>query len=183
MLVMAGVAACLCFVTNELAAQGQPKGGGQGGPGGGPGRGNFDPAQMRERMMERVRELFEVKDDAEWKIIEERITKVYDVQRENIGSRFGGMGMLFGRGPGGSDNQQSDQGRGRRPGGASNPEAEALQKAIDSKASTEQLKSRMGKFREARKASEAKLLGAQEELKQVLNVRQEAIALSLGLVN
>ena len=51
--------------------------------------------------MERMRELFEVKDDAEWKIIEERITKVYDVQRETMGSRFGGIGMIFGRGPGG----------------------------------------------------------------------------------
>jgi hypothetical protein len=175
--VAAGVAACLCLGANELAAQGRPKGGGP--PGG---KGSYDPAQMQGRMLERVRELFDVKDDAEWKIIEERVTKVYTVQRESMGSRFGGMALLFGRAPGGSD--QASQGRSSRlTGGATNPGAEALQKAIDAKSSNETLKAKMEQFREARKASEVKLLDAQDELKQVLSVRQEAIALQLGLVN
>ena len=55
------------------------------------GRGNFDPEQMRARMMERYRESFEVKDDAEWKLIEGRITKVMDARRE-----MGGFGRGFG---------------------------------------------------------------------------------------
>jgi len=180
--VVAGVAACLCLGANELIAQGRQKGGGP--PGGGQGgKGNFDPAQMRERMMERVRELFDVKDDAEWKLIEERVTKVYEVQRETAGSRFGGMSMLFGRGPGGGDTQGG--GAQSRFGGSStpNPDADALRKAVEAKASNEQLKQKMEKFREARKASEVKLLDAQEALKELLNVRQEAVALQLGLVN
>ncbi len=49
------------------------RGGGQGGPGGGGPGGNFDPAQMRQRMAERMREQFGVKDDTEWKLISERI--------------------------------------------------------------------------------------------------------------
>ena len=180
--VVAGVAACLCLGANELMAQGRQKGGGP--PGGGQGgKGNFDPAQMRERMMERVRELLDVKDDAEWKLIEERVTKVYEVQRETAGSRSGGMSMLFGRGPGGGDTQGG--GPQSRFGGSTtpNPDAEALRKAVEAKASNEQLKQKMEKFREARKASEVKLLDAQDELQQVLSVRQEAIALQLGLVN
>ena len=180
--VAAGVAACLCLGANELAAQGRPKGGGP--PGGGQGgKGNYDPAQMQVRMMERVRELFEVKDDAEWKIIEERVTKVYTVQRETRGSQFSGMSMLFGRGPGGGDTQGG--GAQSRFGGSStpNPDADALRKAVEAKASNEQLKQKMEKFREARKASEAKLLDAQDALKELLSVRQEAIALQLGLVN
>ncbi|MCX8108104.1 MAG: hypothetical protein N3G20_04800, partial [Verrucomicrobiae bacterium] len=71
----------------------------------GPGRGDrgdrpqFDPEQMRQRMMERMRERLEVKDDAEWKAIEDRLQKVMDARREAGG--FGGMGMgMFGRGPG-----------------------------------------------------------------------------------
>jgi hypothetical protein len=182
LLVVAGVAACLCLGANELMAQGRQKGGGP--PGGGQGgKGNFDPAQMRERLMERARELFDVKDDAEWKLIEERVLKVYEVQREATGSRFGGMSMLFGRGPGGGDTQGG--GAQSRFGGSStpNPDADALRKALEAKASNEQLKQKMEKVREARKASEAKLLDAQEALKELLNVRQEAVALQLGLVN
>jgi len=182
LLVVAGVAACLCLGANELMAQGRQKGGGP--PGGGQGgKGNFDPAQMRERMMERVRELLDVKDDAEWKLIEERVTKVYEVQRETAGSRSGGMSMLFGRGPGGGDTQGG--GPQSRFGGSTtpNPDAEALRKAVEAKASNEQLKQKMEKFREARKASEVKLLDAQEALKELLNVRQEAVALQLSLVN
>ena len=166
------VAASLIFGVNQVVAQGR----------GGPpiGKGGMDPTQMRERMMERVRELFEVKDDAEWKIIEERIMKVYEVQREAMGSRFGGLSML--RGAGGGDTQQGGSSRTGKLGGA-NAEADALQKALDGKASNETLKSRMERFREVRKASEVKLLDAQEALKQVLSVRQEAIALQMGLVN
>ena len=54
-----------------------------------PGRGNFDPEQMRARMMENYREKLEVKEDAEWKLIEGRITKVSDARREMGGGQIG----------------------------------------------------------------------------------------------
>jgi len=41
----------------------------------------------------------------------------------------------------------------------------------------------MEKYRAARKAKEATLEKAQADLKQVLSVKQEAVALSLGLLN
>jgi hypothetical protein len=63
------------------------------------------------------------------------------------------------------------------------PEAEALQKAIESKASKEELKAAMAKYREAREANQAKLRQAQEDLRKVLTLEQEAIALQMGLVN
>src|SRR5689334_3252080 len=47
----------------------------------GPPPGNFDPAQMRQRMMERIREALDVKDETEWQAISERITKVMDARR------------------------------------------------------------------------------------------------------
>src|SRR5690349_19165183 len=74
----------LCNLVN-VSAQGQ------GGAGGG--RGNFDPAQMRERMMARVREEMDVKDDADWKPISDRVNKVMEAQREARAG--GGMGMMF----------------------------------------------------------------------------------------
>ena len=181
----AGFASALLLSASNLIAQNDPPppaDGGQGRPGGRGGRGGgFDPAQMQQRMMENVREQMAVKDDAEWKILEERIQKVSDAQRE-IG--FGsGMRRMFRR-PGG-DTQNNDQGGNRRRGGfGGEPSAEeqALDKAIDSKVSKDELKSAMTKYRASKKEKEAKLAQAQEELKKVLSVQQEAAALAMGLV-
>ena len=71
----AGLAAALSLGTLRLMAQdaANPDQGanrrnrGPGGQGG-----DFNPEEMRKRMMERVREQFGVKDDAEWKLISER---------------------------------------------------------------------------------------------------------------
>ncbi len=103
------------------------RGGGQGGPGGG---GNWDPAQMRQRMMERMREEFDVKDDTEWKLISERIEKVNDARRETAGR---GMGMMFGGGGRGGGQGGGGGGRGGF-GGEPMPEQDALQKAVESNA-------------------------------------------------
>ena len=109
--------------------QNQP-GGGQGGPGGG--RGNFDPEQFRQRIFERIKETMGATDD-EWAVIQPKIEKVQQLQRQT--SRGGaGMGMLFGRGgrgggggpggggdrgPGGDGGGRGDRGdRGPRGGGA-----------------------------------------------------------------
>jgi hypothetical protein len=156
-------------------------------------RGNFDPEQMRQRMMERMREQFAVKDDAEWKLIEERLTKVMDAQRAT--RSFGGMGGfgggrrgggLGGPGGGGGGGDQGGPGGGRGGrggfGGEPNPDVEALQKAIDDKVPADQIKAKLAKVREDRKAADAKLEAAQDELKKVLSVRQEAVAVMAGLL-
>lgn len=146
--------------------------GGQGGGPGGPGGGNWDPAQMRQRMMERMREQFAVKDDAEWKLISERIEKVNDARRESM---MRGMGMMFGGGRGG-------RGPGGQGGGEAMPEQEALVKAIEANASSDEIKSKLNKYREALKAKEAQLTKAQDELREVLSAKQEAQAVLMGLL-
>lgn len=153
------------------------------------GRGDFNPEEFRTRMMERYREQLEVKSDDEWKVLEPRITKVMEARRE-----VGGMG--FGRGPGGPGGfgrrGEGDQGGERRReggddrrrmlGGEPNPDAEALQKAIESKASADEIKAKLAKYRESRKAKEANLTKAQDDLRKVLSVRQEASAVLMGLL-
>ena len=67
-------------------------------------------------------------------------------------------------------------------GGEPNPDAEALQKALDSKASADELKSKMAKLRDNLKDKETKLAKAQDELRKVLSVRQEATAVLMGLL-
>jgi hypothetical protein len=179
---MAGIAAATCLTASTLVAQdNQGDRQGRGGRGGGFG----DPAEFQARMMENVRDQMKVKDDTEWKLIEGRIQKVMDARRE-VGFGGGGMGRMFRRpnqgGPGGDN---ADQARRRGPGGFGESSAEqaALDKAIDSNASKDELKSAMAKVRAAKKEKEAKLATAQEELKKVLSVEQEAVALSMGLVN
>jgi len=152
----------------------------------GQGRGTFE--EFRQRRMDDYRERLEIKGDDEWKAIQPLIAKVMDA-RQDIG--FGG-GRGFGRGGGGgrrgggnTDAQANGNNQGGRrgfPGGEPSPEAEELQKAIDSNASKDELKAKLTKFREARKEKEAKLAKAQEDLRKVLSVKQEAAAVLNGLL-
>ncbi|MDB6018661.1 MAG: hypothetical protein JWR19_3150 [Pedosphaera sp.] len=165
-MVLAGVSNLNAQTNTAAQDQQNQNGNNQGQQGGRPGRNrNYDPTQMRQQMMDRLREKLVVKDDEEWKLIEERITKVMDVRREMMGG-FGGF-------------------RGNnRPGGDTNanPEADALQKALDAKASPDEIKTRLAAFREAHKAKQAKLEAAQEELRKVLTQNQEAIAVLNGVL-
>jgi hypothetical protein len=184
-LVMAGIAAVIGLGTTQVVAQ-PNNGGGQGG--GRRNRGNFDPAQMQQRMMERYKEVLEVTDDTEWKAIEPLVQKVMEARRDAMS----GMGRgMFGRGgpgrggPGGDNAQPADQQGGQRRGmfgGTPNPDAEALQKAIDSKASKAEIKAALDKYLASRKAHQAALEQAQADLRKVLTSRQEAIATLNGLL-
>lgn len=185
-LAVTAVAAALVLSTNNLSAQDNPPGGQGGERGGrdrgGPGGGGGDPAQFQQMRLDRFREAAAIKDDTEWKAIEPLVAKVMDAQRDALAG-FGRGG--FGRGgQGGGGGGNNDQGGGQRRGGFGqpSPEAEALQKAIESKASKDELKSAMAKVRTAKKDKEAKLTKAQEDLKKVLSTEQEAVALTMGLV-
>jgi hypothetical protein len=159
-------------------------------------QGNFDPAEMRQRMMDRVREQLDVKSDDEWKIISERVEKVMTARRDVPGG-FGG----FGRGPGGGgggrrgggDNANANAGGGNGGGerqnrmrgifGEESQESKDLRAALEGKASPEEIKAKLEKFRALKKKKEAELASAQEKLKEVLNARQEAAAVMYGLLN
>lgn len=58
----------------------------------------------------------------------------------------------------------------------------ALQFAIRDKLPEAEIKSRLERVRESRRDNEAKLAKAQDELRAVLSVRQEAIAVMFGLL-
>jgi hypothetical protein len=151
-------------------------------------RGPRDPEEFRQRMAERLREQFGVTDDAEWKIIEGKIQNVTEARRmAGGGMGFGGMGGFAGRRGGGEPADRGGQGARRGPGGPGfggppSAEVEELRKAIEAKAPADEIKAKLAKVREARKANEAKLEAAQEELRKVLSVRQEAVAVMSGLL-
>ncbi len=177
LLVMAGVAAALCLGSNSVSAQGF-----------GGGRPNFDPAQMRQRMMDRLKDRLEITSDDDWNAIQPLVQNVMqarmEVMRAGMGrGMFGGPGRFRNRGGNNPGQAQAQNQRPRRRFGPQpGPEAEALQKAIDDKASSSELKAALAKFVEARKAKEQQLKTAQDKLREVLTPRQEAIATLDGLL-
>jgi len=142
-----------------------------------------DPAQWRQNRIDRLKEEMDVKDDAEWKLIEAGINKVMDAQMALMADRGRAMFGRRNRGGDTSSTSSSDNG-GRRGGffGQPSPEVEDLQKAIDNKAPAEEIKAKLAKVREASAAKEANLAKAQDELKALLTSRQEAIAVLNGLL-
>lgn len=156
-------------------------------------RRSFSPQEMQTRMLSGLRERMGVTSDEEWNVIAERLTKIMEARR----ATGGGPGVLAGGAPrggpggGGGDVQRGPGGGGpgggmpmrtMRPGGGS-PEAAALQAAVADKLPDAEIKARLNQLRLTRKANEAKLEAAQEELRAVLTVRQEAMAVLFGILN
>ncbi len=168
----------LAFSTNATA---QATGGG----GGRGGRANRDPAQFLARRMEQYRQQLGVTSDDEWKVIQPRIEKVMQAQRETRVAGFRGMrrgGTTAGSQTTGGASATGRSNRGGRSSTPPSPEVQALQQALDSQASAEDVKAKLAKVREVVKQREASLVKAQDDLRAVLTTRQEAVAVLAGLL-
>jgi hypothetical protein len=182
-LAICGVAAALCLSVGSALAQQDNTGGGGGGGGrrgGGGGRGNFDPAQMQQQMMDNVRDQLGFTNDTDWSAIQPLVQKVMDGQRD---ARGAGMRRMFGGRNRGNNGGPGGPGGGRGGFGQTSPEADALQKAIDDNAPTAQVKDLLAKYKTSQKDKQAKLAAAQADLRKVLSVKQEAQATLLGLLD
>jgi len=187
LLTICGVAAALMLGAGTVSAQNDNGGGGGGGGGGFGGFRNMDPAQRQQMMMDRYRQELNFTNDADWSAVQPLVQKVMDAQRESMSGRFGGMGRLFrnrgGGGGGGGGGGFGGPGGGRGFGPPPSPEAETLQKAIDDNAPAAQIKDALAKYQASQKAKQAKLTQAQDDLRKVLSVKQEAQATLLGLLD
>jgi hypothetical protein len=181
---MCAVAAAVILSVGSALAQDNGNGGGNADQNGGQrrNRGNFDPAQMQQRIMDNVRDQLGFTNDTDWSAVQPLVQKVLDARRDIgvpgmralfAGRNRGGQGGGPGAGPGGRSNMFGPQ-----PG----PEEVALQKAIDDDAPSAQVKDLLAKYKTAQKAKQAKLEAAQDDLKAVLTSKQEAQAYLLGLV-
>jgi len=132
-------------------------------------RPNFNPAEMQARLLTALRTQMEVTDDAEWQIIADRVTRILDLRRAEAAFNFAGLGRIGGA-------------MASRLGIQSSAEMDALRSAVTDKATDAEIKSRIEKLREVRKQTEANLNQAREDLRAVLTVRQEAIAVLAGLL-
>jgi hypothetical protein len=180
-------AVVLAGAASTSFAQNAPPPGGAGGQGGQGGRGGNrrDPAQMRQQMNDRMKELLGATDD-EWKLLQPQIEKVQTLQRTTT-SRVGAS-LLYGNG----NNNNGGGGRGFRGGqqpdnatpSAVEEKARELTAAIQNKdTKPDEYKSKMAAYREARTQAKADLSKAQESLREVVTVRQEAVLVDLGLLD
>jgi hypothetical protein len=173
------VAALFCGVSSVSAQDNNGGGnGGNGGNGGFGGRGNFDPAQFQQRMMDGIRDQLGFTNDTDWDAVQPLVQKVVEA-RQQVG--FGNnMRMMFRRNrDNGGDNNRP---RNNPFGGPPSPEAQALQNAIDNNAPDGQIKDLLARYVASQKVKQDKLKEAQENLRAVLSVKQEATATLLGLL-
>ena len=132
-------------------------------------RGGFDRSQFMERIMDRYRENlgFSV---AEWKVVQPKVQAVMD----NRISGASGMMSMFGG---------SRRGRGGDSSTEKTPTSELRDLLEKDDASKGDIKAKLAAYRADRKAREAKLKKAQEDLRQLLTIKQEAQAVLSGLLN
>jgi hypothetical protein len=166
--------------TNPPAGGNNPGGGGRQ-RGGGQGGGNFQ--DFMQRMNDRLKTSLKVTDE-EWAVLQPLIEKVQTAQREAGAGRGGFGGGPGGRG-GGPGGPGGNQGGGNapadnRPGAA---ESTALRTALESDStSPDDIKAKLAALREVRKKGAADLAIARDNLKKVVTVRQEAVLVSMGIL-
>jgi len=170
---LCAVAGTLAFVTPQLMAQDN---GHDGGPREyRPGGGNWDPAQIQQRILDGIQDRLGFTNAVEWEAVKPLVQKVIAAGREVLGDKADWLGA--GRSRGGSHGGSSVLF------GQPSAEREALQQAVEDNVPAGQIKDLITKYKAAQKIKQAKLEAAQAELKRVLSAKQEAQALLLGLVN
>ncbi len=152
------------------------EGAGGGGRGGGRrqwGGGRWDPEQMRQMMLDRMKESLGATDE-EWTVLAPRFEKVTRLAREAGGGfmRGGGFGGRARRGTWGGG---PGEGAAQEPQTATAKASDALRTTLeDESSSPDQIKKLLTAYRAAREKARQELAKAQEELREVLSVRQEA---------
>jgi len=167
------VAAALAFTATRLSAQDNGNDGGSRGYRSG--GGNWDPAQIQQRILDGIQERLSFTNEVEWEAVKPLVQKVVDAGRDVLGGRSDllGLGRSRGSSRSGSSSFFSQP----------SAERESLQKAVEDNVPAGQIKDLIAKYKAAQKIKQARLEAAQAELKSVLTTRQEAQALLLGLVN
>jgi len=122
-----------------------------------------DTGQMQERMVTRMKETLACTDE-EWKTIEPAAKSLVDVRMKSS--------MMSGG---------SRRPREGSPAPAGPAEVEDLRKALDSEKSTpDEIKQKLAAYRDMRKKNEEEMKKAQENLRKVVNIKQEARLVLMG---
>lgn len=136
-------------------------------------KGGRPAGEAEARTAARLREYLEITDDAEWEIVVARIREVVEA-RAALGI---GVPGLRGAPPPAENDRRSP-----RPGGSGRPEQDALRSALRDRLPDEEIKARLARAHETFVRSQARVEKAHDELRAVLTVRQEAVAVLAGLL-
>jgi hypothetical protein len=123
-------------------------------------------SDLQSRLQSRLRERLEITDDGEWAVISERIARLEELRRAAASGPIAAL----------------DRARKGAKGEAGGAEREALRTAITDRLPDAEIRSRLARVAAVQKQQAAKLAQAQEELRAVLTVRQEAIAVMFGVL-
>ena len=135
-------------------------------------RGGFDRASMQERMVEMMKERLGASDE-EWTVIKPRLSEVMTISQNARGTR----GMR-GRGRGNRDQQETEA-----PTEPVQIATAELQTTLDKEAPTAaEIKAKLTALRGAREKNKQKMVTAQQKLKEVLTVKQEAVLVMMSLL-
>lgn len=137
--------------------------------------GMTDPNAFRARMMEQLKENLKATDD-EWKVLEPKIEKVQTLQRQ---MRMDGMRGIFGSRRG-SENEQPTPPTPTTDIGKNTAELQKL--LADEKSSPAAIKTALKAVRDAREKVKTDIAAAQKDLRDVVNVRQEAELVVMGIL-
>lgn len=155
------------------------------------GGGPPDPAQMRQRFVDRMKEQLGLSDD-EWKALQPKIEQVQQLRRDASARAFffgpgggpggpGGPPPGFGGGPGGPGRGGPDA---DRPPSPVQQKLNDLRETLDNKdAKPDDIKAKLAAFRDARDKARADLAKAQEDLRGLLTTRQESVLVIMGTLD
>lgn len=134
-----------------------------------PSRNAAEDAQSRAAA--KLREQLEVADDAEWDVIAGRIANVIQLR-----------GALAGAGSIRSTTAVDKIKPSAKGDRSAQLEQDALRSALRDKMPDAEIRARLARAHDVRRQNEAKLTKAQEDLRAILTVRQEAVAVVAGLL-
>jgi hypothetical protein len=144
-----------------------------------PARGDKDSAasnpktradEAAARSLERLRDQLGVEDDAEWAVVLERINRVNEARAS-----------LWKGSSGGKPTPIAPK-KGERSSRSANPEQDSLRYAVRDNLPDAEVKARLVRARYVHEQAESRLQQAQSDLRAVLTIRQEAIAVLAGLL-
>ena len=144
-------------------------------------RGPRDPAQFRQQMETRMKEQLGTNDD-EWKVLQPKLEKVMEAQRDARGGGFGFGGRGRG-GPGGGGGAPAGA-PDARPQSAVSAASSDLRKTLENTdAPADEIKTKLAALRDARMKARTTLESAQKDLKEILTQRQEAVLVTMGMMD
>ena len=129
------------------------------------------PADAQARGLERLREKLDVPDDTEWALMTERMAKLDEIRR----TLWTSAANVRGASPGADKSK-------RTAGSSGHPERDALRAAVSDNLPDAEIKSRLARAHEIHRQNEQRLAEAQANLRAILSIRQEAVAVMAGLL-